>query len=149
MLKYLLIDMKLIVTFLFLSFSLPIYSQSNGQLQPETHVGIATDTTDEPWIGPITQEVRFKGVGNLRDFINDSLSKEFKKFIEDKNIHGKIFCDIVIDKTGKVKQVKIVKGSMGSYIDEEIKRVIKLTTWYPATYNEKPVIRRAMLPIGL
>lgn len=147
--------MRIVVTFLFLSLALPIFGQTETQLQKENgrpcYVNDSTvnESTDELWVGPVTKEVSFKGDRTLNKFINDSLSKDVKKFIVDKNISGRMQWLLVIDKMGKVKDVKIAKGSIGPYVDEEIKRVLKLTSWNPAYVHEKPVARRVIIPVVL
>jgi protein TonB len=62
-------------------------------------------------------------------------------------IEGKVFVQFVVDKDGKLTEVKAVKG-IGAGCDEEAVRVIKeAPAWNPATVVDMPVKIRMILPI--
>ncbi len=54
-------------------------------------------------------------------------------------VSGVVFVTFVVDKTGKVKDVRIAKG-IGYGCDEEAHRLVRLMPdWVPAMQNGKPV----------
>lgn len=61
-------------------------------------------------------------------------------------IQGKVFVEFVVDRQGKVSQMKVVKG-IGSGCDEEAMRVLASTTWEPGKQRGKPVNVRMVMPI--
>lgn len=62
-------------------------------------------------------------------------------------IEGKVFVQFVVDKDGKLTEIKAVKG-IGAGCDEEAVRVIKeASAWKPATVVDMPVKTRMILPI--
>lgn len=59
---------------------------------------------------------------------------------------GKVFVEFIIDKSGNVSNVRVVKG-IGSGCDAEAARVIALTQWEPGKQRGVPVTVKMVLPI--
>ena len=77
------------------------------------------------------------------------ISKNLKYPSEAKElgIQGKVFVEFVVDKDGKLIQIKSVKG-IGGGCDEEAVRVLKnAPEWTPAKVVDMPVKVRMILPI--
>lgn len=117
--------------------------------------------------GLITKQKAWDSLGRpLKDYIYlreaafDSLNFTWKDFLK-KNLNIEVASDnyapvnheyravveFIIDKTGNVSNVKIVKNP-GYGTGEELQRVIKLSPkWIPGIYNNKPIISRRTQPI--
>jgi protein TonB len=60
------------------------------------------------------------------------------------------YCRFVIDTTGKVKNVKIIRSSGSISIDNSIKKAIKeMPQWTPASTNGKPVTEEYNIPFRI
>jgi len=66
---------------------------------------------------------------------------------KEKKISGKVFVQFVVEKDGKISNIKVIRG-IGGGCDEEAMRVISLMpAWKPGTQNGKPVPVYFTLPI--
>ena len=64
-----------------------------------------------------------------------------------KGISGKVFASFVVDKDGKVKDVKIKKG-VDKLLDDEVLRVVKMSPeWTPGKQRGKAVDVQMMIPV--
>lgn len=70
----------------------------------------------------------------------------YPKTAQRNHTQGKVFIEFVVDRTGTVSQLKIVKG-IGDGCDEEAMRVISQTRWEPGRQRGKPVNVRLTLPV--
>lgn len=62
-------------------------------------------------------------------------------------VEGKVFIEFIIDKTGALTEVKVIKG-IGAGCDEEALKVIKNSpAWIPGKQRGKPVKVKMVLPI--
>ena len=61
------------------------------------------------------------------------------------HIEGKVFLEFIVNPSGKVDQVRIVKG-IGGGCDEEAIRVLKLIDWKPGKQRGVPVRVKMVLP---
>jgi TonB family protein len=85
------------------------------------------------------------GFEALGKFISDQLSYPSNMLAA--KTQGKVEVEFVIDKEGKIGQVKIIK-SAGKEFDQEAIRVVKLMgAWKPATQNREKVSSYYTLPI--
>lgn len=65
-----------------------------------------------------------------------------------KNIQGKVYVNFIIDKTGFIKNINIIKG-VDPLLDDEALRVIKtMPKWSPAEHNGQKVSSIYNLPIS-
>jgi protein TonB len=53
-------------------------------------------------------------------------------------LEGKVYAMAYVDENGKVDKVKIIKG-LGGGCDEEVERVLNLSTFKPGQHEGKPV----------
>jgi hypothetical protein len=85
--------------------------------------------------GPPEYEASFPGgQDSLYKFIYKNLN--FPDSIKNTDIKGKVFVDLEIDYSGKITQIRILKGLTQS-IDDEIVRVVRLMPdWIPATIRK-------------
>jgi periplasmic protein TonB len=76
------------------------------------------------------------------------LSKEMKYPSRAKrnDVQGSVYVEFTLNKQGKPKDVKIVKG-IGSGCDEEAARAIALTEWEPGKQRGKPVNVKMVFPV--
>jgi protein TonB len=61
-------------------------------------------------------------------------------------VQGTVYLKVVIDETGKVGEVTVIKGIAG-LTDEAVKKVKMMPAWQPAKVNGHAVPVRMMLPI--
>ena len=87
-------------------------------------------------------------VGGMEAF-NKFLKKNLKYPNQAKrmNVHGKVFVQFVVSKTGELTDIKVIKG-IGMGCDEEALRVIKdHPKWEPGEQRGRPVNVRMVVPI--
>ena len=66
----------------------------------------------------------------------------------DKGISGKVTVKFIIDKTGKIKNISVIK-SIDKELDAEAKRVVKtMPAWIPGKQKGEPVNVQMVLPIN-
>ncbi|GAA4908430.1 TonB family protein [Mucilaginibacter defluvii] len=66
----------------------------------------------------------------------------------EKNKQGRVFISFIVTETGKLKDIKVLKG-IGFGCDEEVVRVMKLSPdWKPQYLNGKPVKELYTVPIA-
>lgn len=79
------------------------------------------------------------------------LEKNFRVPESKRNITAsfKIFTEVEIDKTGRVKKPRVIKGAE-SEMKKEMLRVFKIMPkWKPATLNGKPISMKLIIPFTL
>ena len=86
------------------------------------------------------------GMAKLGQYLQGSL--RYPAAAEKANIQGRVFVSFIVDKTGEVSDIKILKG-LGFGIDEEAIRVVQnMPRWKPAMQDGKVVNVRFNLPIN-
>lgn len=106
---------------------------------------IEGDWKEEEFIVIESQPVPKEGMKAFFEYISANLKypDEARKM----GIQGKVFVEFVVDKDGKLINIKSVKG-IGAGCDEEAIRVLKnAPEWTPATVVDMPVKVRMILPI--
>ncbi|WP_276372680.1 energy transducer TonB [Chryseolinea sp. H1M3-3] len=84
-------------------------------------------------------EVLYKGIGE---------ELTYPKKARRMGIEGKVYVEFIVDKSGDLRDVKIVKG-IGAGCDEEALNVlISKNNWKPAMVKGKPVLQKMVLPIA-
>ncbi|OFX57892.1 MAG: energy transducer TonB [Bacteroidetes bacterium GWA2_30_7] len=72
---------------------------------------------------------------------------KYPEMAKENGIQGRIFVGFVIDKTGKVTEVKILRG-VDPYLDKEALRVVNnMPSWSPGKQRGKPVKVSYQVPI--
>ncbi len=62
------------------------------------------------------------------------------------NVDGKVYVEFVVDRSGAINQLKILKA-IGAGCDEEAMRVLSLVKWEPGRQRGKPVNVRMVMPV--
>lgn len=92
-------------------------------------------------------EVQPKPVGGYELFYSE-LSKNLKypKHAIRNGVDGKVYVEFVVDRSGKINHMKVLKG-IGAGCDEEAMRVLSLMAWEPGRQRGKPVHVRMVMPV--
>jgi periplasmic protein TonB len=87
------------------------------------------------------------GFGAMQKWLQANL--KYPQLEKEANISGTVHLEFIVDKEGKISEVKILKGvSGGPGLDKEALRVVKLMpAWKPGKMNGRPVIVRYRIPI--
>lgn len=83
------------------------------------------------------------------DKLFEYLSKNIKypTIAKENNIQGRVYVTFVVDKDGKVKDAKVLRG-IGGGCDEEALRVVKnMPEWKPGRQNGRSVLVQYNLPV--
>jgi len=84
------------------------------------------------------------GMEDLMVFIGQNIT--YPEIAKRAGVEGKVFVQLVIEKDGRVTDIRIAKG-IGAGCDEEAVRVCKLLPkWKPGKQNGKPVRVRMVIP---
>ena len=85
------------------------------------------------------------GQNALTHFIYRSV--KYPEVARKQKIQGRVICSFIIEKDGKISEVKIEKG-VYSFLDEEALRVLKtMPDWKPGLKAGKPIRVKYILPI--
>ncbi len=80
------------------------------------------------------------------EFLGDNL--QYPVIARESGVQGKVWASFVVDKFGKVSNIRIERG-IGGGCDEEVLRVLKLMPrWNPGKINGKMVSSMFRLPIN-
>lgn len=93
-----------------------------------------------------TQPIPMRGIKQFYSFISENMKypTEAKKA----GVEGKVFVEFVVDKNGKLTEVKTIKG-IGHGCDKEAERVLKAAPkWTPGNVVDMNVAVRMILPIN-
>lgn len=85
------------------------------------------------------------GTEALKKYLQENL--KYPTMASEMGIAGKVYVSFVVDKTGNINAIKIVRG-IGGGCDEEAIRVIKqMERWTPGKQNGHPVSVYFTLPV--
>jgi len=85
------------------------------------------------------------GMNSLMEFLGEEI--KYPKSAKDQKIEGTVFVTFVIDKSGEVRDAKVMKG-LGEGCDEESLRVVNaMPDWKPGSINGEDVNVQLNLPI--
>ncbi len=84
----------------------------------------------------------------LRKFLSENI--EYPQAANDAEVQGVVVVRFVVDKRGKVNNLQILTPIKGFGLEDEAKRVVKLTSgkWKPAKQRDHPVSVRFQIPIN-
>jgi TonB family protein len=87
--------------------------------------------------------------GGMAEFSKYVMNGISTSGLKTKDISGtKIFIQFTVDTTGKVKDLKIMKGEINKSIDQQVlNRISTMTGWSPAYQFGKPVETRMVIPL--
>ncbi len=81
----------------------------------------------------------------LYKYLGDNI--HYPPIAKDNGISGTVYLSFVIDREGKVTDVKVLRGP-GAGLDEEAMRVVKsMPAWKPGKQNGKPVKVQCQIPV--
>ncbi len=76
-----------------------------------------------------------------------SANIEYPKVAREMEVSGRVFLQFIVDKTGKIDQIEVVKG-IGFGCDEEARRVLEMApNWKPGKQRGRPVNVKMTVPI--
>lgn len=106
---------------------------------------VVEDTISQPYVY-VEQMPQFPGGDNaLHKFISSNL--RYPESAIDNGIVGRVFVQFVVNSSGIITSVKVLRG-IGGGCDEEAIRVIKsMPKWLPGKQNGSPVRVQFVLPI--
>lgn len=115
-------------------------------LDPNTG-SITYDVPEEDTTIFTLAEVQPKPVGGYELFYAE-LSKNLKypKHAIRNGVDGKVYVEFVVDRSGKINYMKVLKG-IGAGCDEEAMRVLSFINWEPGRQRGKPVHVRMVMPV--
>lgn len=107
-----------------------------------------TDVKEETVFKVVEDMPQFQG-GDIKQFgIWVSKQVKYPKIALKNGISGKVYCSFVIDKSGKVGDVKIKRGVDPS-LDNEVLRVVKSSpAWTPGMQRGKKVSVSMAVPVA-
>ena len=85
------------------------------------------------------------GLDALSKFIADNI--KYPQLAKENNITGRVFVSFVVEKDGRVGQVKILRDIGGGCGNEAVRVVKMMPKWKPARQGNKPVRSRFTLPV--
>ncbi len=91
---------------------------------------------------------QFQG-GGVEKFINYVMKNlKYPKEAADIGIQGRVIVQFTVDKTGKIKDIKVIRG-VDKLLDEEAIRVIKnAPQWIPGNQRGRPVDVQMTIPVN-
>ena len=109
---------------------------------------LVTDSVDEEVIFiEVDPMPEFPG-GQKALFDYLSFNTHYPKQAYRKGIQGRVVCQFVVKKDGKISKVKVVRSAGDKSLDREAIRVIRsMPKWKPAMYQGKPVSVKYTVPV--
>lgn len=106
--------------------------------------------------GKSKKDETFKAVEKMPQFPGgpDALMKFLKKNLrypeiaQENYIQGKVYAQFIVDKTGKITDLKIIKGLDKSCDDEALRIINLMPDWMPGMQNGTPVAVYFTLPVA-
>ena len=131
--------------YLFLALLLCSISLCAQETQPQP---IAADSVeDEVIFIPVDPMPEFPG-GQKALFDYLRFNTHYPKQAYRKGIQGRVVCQFVVKKDGKISKVEVVRSSGDKSLDREAVRVIRsMPKWKPAMYQGKPVSVKYTVPV--
>jgi TonB family protein len=103
------------------------------------------DLQKEVSLEPATEAKFPGGEGSVNHFISTNVVYPLDAI--DLDAQGKVFVSFVVEKNGRVSDVKIIKGAYSS-LNREAKRVVRsMPYWIPGTLDGEPIRTRCTVPI--
>lgn len=150
------INLGLLVPVLAVLITFLAYDVSEGQSSKKEVASILEANVLDPMNnvneveGEIVEvaEVTPEPKGGMLEFYHYVQSNmKYPRTAKEQGIEGKVFVEFVVDRNGKLKNVRTVKG-VGGGCDEEAERVIKNSdAWKPGYVDGQPVNVKMIMPI--
>lgn len=113
---------------------------------PATEENVITEEVQQPFL-IVEQMPEFPGgMGELNNFIRQNL--RYPVLAQENGISGKVYLQFVIDKYGKVSNIKVVRGIGGGCDEEAIRVINKMPPWKPGKQGGKEVPVSYTIPVN-
>ena len=122
-------------------------TSDNNNALPDVQVVTYGNENNERVYQVVEQQPTFVGgEGELIKFL--SRNTKYPDDCREKNIQGKAFVSFVVDKSGIIRDVEVMKSSGSSSLDAEAVRVVKsMPAWNPGKQKGEAVNVRYTLPV--
>jgi protein TonB len=115
----------------------PVFKEMEMEVQEEKVDEIFTIVEQQP-----------EPVGGIRafyDYVSQNL--KYPKTAQRSNIQGRVYIEFVVEKDGRLTDIKVIKG-IGGGCDEEASRIIgEAPSWKPGKQRGRPVRVKMVMPI--
>lgn len=134
---------KLFIALMLIGVAAAACAQSDAKATTKTNDA----TAEEEVFLIVEQEAEFPGgLDALSKYLSANLT--YPQEARDANVEGKVIVQFVIEKNGKVSNIKVLRD-IGSGCGEEAVRVIKgMPRWKPGQQRGKPVRCQFTLPVN-
>jgi TonB family protein len=106
---------------------------------------VRKDMNDSVYTVATTNPEYIGGYAKFQQTISELV--KYPKLASSMGVHGRVYVELIVNKTGELEEVRVVKG-IGYGCDEEALRAIQLTEkWNPGEYEGQPVKMKMALPI--
>jgi len=103
-----------------------------------------SSSTDKVYTIVEDQPKYIGGLDKMREFISNNM--QYPDKARQQGIQGSVFVSFIVDGTGAISDVQIVKGISPECNDEAIRIVKLMPNWIPGTQDGKNVKVRFVLP---
>ncbi len=111
-------------------------------------IEVAEEVVDEPEIFTIVEDMpEFPGGGESALLRYLSKNIKYPPLARENNIQGIVYVTFEIDRSGKVKDAKILRGIGGGCDEEALRVVSNMPQWKPGRQRGKPVRVQYNLPV--
>ncbi len=126
------------------SYNLPVKFSLDKSEHKLTHTYVIDDTDSVYTLVDVMPEFP-GGVNALMSYLSEHIT--YPEQAKKEGVHGRVFISFVIEKTGKVNNVNVLRG-IGEACDEEAVRVISdMPAWKPGLQDGEPVRVSYNIPI--
>lgn len=128
----------------------PVSEDISDPSQSATNADVKVQTLENPVGGKVFTVVEKQpmfpgGIRAMYDFLGDNI--KYPSAAANANVTGRVFISFIVDASGTISDVTVLKG-IGFGCDEEAVRVVsKFPKWTPGMQDEKPVSVKYNLPI--
>jgi len=117
----------------------PTYTSiTSGKKTNETEDNTIYEVVDKTAVFP-------GGLNAMMRFIAKNIKYPMKA--TEKNIEGRVFISLIVEKNGKLDNIRVIRGIGGGCDEEAIRVIKKMPDWEPARLNNKKVRLKYTIPI--
>ena len=123
--------------------------KSNDYSNSNAHSSLSSSDSDNDVIYTVVEHMpEFPGGQNaMMQFITDHLI--YPKEAKDYGIQGRVICQFVVEKDGRVSDVQVIRSAGDAALDQEAVRVVSsMPLWNPGTQRGKPVRVKYTIPVN-
>lgn len=128
------------------SYNLPISFKLDESVKKLTHIKVIDDTLKDTVFTVVEVMPEFPGgMESLMEYLGSNI--KYPEQAKKEGIHGRVFVSFVIEKSGNVSNVSILRGIGGGCDEESLRVVSEMPDWKPGLQDGKPVRVQYNLPI--